>query len=146
MRMLLRIGAVLALIPLLSFGERPNRQAKGFLVDVATVRDNCEETYSIVAKLIGHHRVKLNEEPDRGIVETVARLREVLKFRTEKLVYVKAVADFDFGEFIELVDALRPEIHVISLLLPRVEAIAHGDFCLVPSCNRCEKFSLGKHP
>jgi hypothetical protein len=141
-RILRRISLVLllALIFLLRFSERPDRHAKGFLVDVPTVCDNCGETYSIVATLVGNHQVKLSEESSRLIAEAVVRLKEVLKFRSEKLVYVKAVADIDFGEFAELVDALSPEVQVISLFSPRVEALVQGHCCLVPSCGNCEIF------
>jgi hypothetical protein len=120
--------------------ERENGTPKGFIVDVATSAESCGDGTYIVAAAIGGHRAKLNAEPDRTYPETVKRLREVMSYRAERVVYVKAETGVPWGEFMELVDDVWPEVNVVSILTPQVEAMSRRTFCLGPSCRDCARF------
>jgi len=67
------------------------------------------------------------------------RLRAVSKNRAEKVVYIKAEAGVSWGEFMELLDNVRPEVEIISLLTHQVERSSHGHLCLAPSCGDCAR-------
>jgi hypothetical protein len=110
------------------------------MVDLATSGESCGDGSLIVAAAIGGHRAKLNAEPDRTFSETVQRLREVMSYRAERIVYVRAETGVSWGEFMELVDDVWPEVNVVSILTPRVEAVLHRTYCLGPSCRDCTKF------
>jgi hypothetical protein len=113
---------------------------KGFIVDLATAGVSCGDGRVIVAFAIGRHRVKLNAEPDVSFPEGVQRLREVMTHRAEKVVYVKAEADVSWEEFLELLDDVWPEVSVVSILTPQVEATARRTHCLGLSCRDCTRF------
>src|ERR1700674_2080230 len=113
---------------------------KVFLVDLATSAESCGDSGNIVAVAIGRHRARLNAEPDVTFPEAVQRLREAMTYRAEKIVYVKAEADVSWGEFLELVDDVWPEVNVVSILTPQVEATARRTYCLGPSCRDCTRF------
>ena len=114
---------------------------KGFIVDLAASAEACGDSSHIVARAIGGHRARLNAEPDVTFPEAAQRLREVMTYRAGKIVYVKADADISWGEFLELVDDLWPEVNVVSILPPRVEATARRTYCLGPSCRDCTRFA-----
>jgi biopolymer transport protein ExbD len=79
---------------------------RGFLLDVAASPDPCGDGEPIVAVAIGKHRAKLNSEPATTIVKAAQRLHEVMSYRADKVVFVKAERDVPWGEFLELVDQL----------------------------------------
>jgi hypothetical protein len=107
---------------------------EGFLVDVPSAAEPCGSyPLHLVATAIGGHKATLNSEGDAAIPEVRRLLREVLKTRAEKLVFVKAEADVTWGEFMELVDHVWPETDVVSILTPETEAMARRTYCLHPS-------------
>ena len=64
--------------------------------------------------------------------ESVARLHEVLIYRAERAVLVKAEPDVSWGEFLAMVDHLKPEVTRLAILTPQVEALARLDgHCIV---------------
>jgi len=73
------------------------------MVDLAASAESCGDSSNIVAVAVGRHRARLNAEPDVTFPEAVQGLREVMTYRAEKIVYVKAEADVSWGEFLELV-------------------------------------------
>lgn len=121
---------------LFAFGTRRPPSA-GFMIDIATAPEHCGDGRYIVASAVGNHRVTLNPDPSFDIRELPSRLRESLKYRAEKLVFVRAEPGISFGEFVQLVDAVRPEAEIISLITPQVEVLARARYCLAPSCGPC---------
>ena len=114
---------------------------KGVVVDLASSSEPCGDSpRTLVATAIGGHKARLNQQPDAAIPEVCRQLREVLRYRAEKVVYVNAEADVTWGEFMELVDHVRPETDVVSILTPKVEVLARRSACLRPSCRDCTKF------
>ena len=92
------------------------------MIDIATAPEHCGDGRYIVASAIGDHRVSLNAEPSLAIWELPSRLQETLKYRAEKLVYVREPG-VSFGEFIQLVDTVRPEADIISLITPQLKPL-----------------------
>jgi hypothetical protein len=78
--------------------------------------------------------------PAATIPEAAQRLREVMSTRAEKVVFVKAEADVSWGEFVELVDHVWPEVDVVSILTPQVEMLARRTHCLSTSGRVCAGF------
>jgi hypothetical protein len=99
-----------------------------------------EDGRNLVAIAIGRHRARLNVEPDWKISEVALRLREVLSYRAEKMVYVKAEMGVSWGEFLELVDHVWPEADVVSIITPQVDL--RRRYCLAPSCGACTTLRL----
>ena len=116
------------------------RSAQGILVDVAASSAPCgDPPHHLVATATGGHRARLNKEQDATIPEVCRRLREVLVYLVEKVVYVNADAGVSWGEFMELIDHVWPETDVVSILTPQVEVLARRTACLYPSCRDCAK-------
>jgi len=116
---------------------RVDRYAHGFVLDVANAPQGCGDGRHIVAVAVGKHRVRLNAEPDMTVSEVGPRVREILKTRAERIAFVQAEAHVSWGELVELVDHIRPEVEVISLITPQVDWLARQRMCLAPSCGRC---------
>ena len=117
--------------------NRGNEQSRGFPVDLAVSQESCGDGRTIVAVAIGGHRARPNAEPDAAFPKVVQRLREVMSYRAEKVVYIKAEPQVPWTEFLELVDYVWPEVQVVSILTPQVEAMARRTLCLSPSCRDC---------
>ena len=118
------------------------------MLDIAAAPEECGDSRIEVAAAMGSHKAKLNAQEGLGMAEVAARLREALKYRADKLVYVKAEPEVSFADFIELVDTIRPEAGVISLITPEVEVLARKRWCLAPSCGACtslQSFGQGNH-
>ena len=111
--------------------------SRGFLIDIATSPKRCGDGRNVVATAIGHHQVKLNQGDAIEIPEVAPRLREIFKYRAERLLYVRAEPGVPFAECIELIDAAWPEVEITSLITPQVEAQARKSYCLSPSCVPC---------
>jgi hypothetical protein len=138
-----RILALLPISVLLVCGAacQPKSSAPlGFMVDLATSEESCGDGSHLIATAVGGHRAKLNAELDRTFPETVQRLREVMSYRAERVVYVRAEAGVSWGEFMELIDEVWPEVNVVSILTPQVEAVLRRTYCLGPSCSNCTRF------
>jgi hypothetical protein len=116
-----------------------NVSTKGLMVDVATSPRTCGDGREIIAVALRGHRARLNSEPDAAIREVARRLHEVMSYRAEKVLYVKAEADVSWGEFLEFVDQVLPEVDFVSILTPQVEELARRSDCLSPSCRVCTK-------
>src|SRR5882762_6648576 len=79
--------------------------ATGIRVDIASADTPCGDSpHLLVATAIGGHKAKLDQEPEASILEVCRRLRGILSYRAEKVVYVNAEADVPWGDFMELVD------------------------------------------
>jgi hypothetical protein len=114
--------------------------AKGILVDIASSSMPCGDSPRVlVATAIGGHKARLNQEPVAAIPEVCRRLREVLSYRGEKVVYVNAKAEVPWEDFMELVDNVWPQTDVVSILTPEVEVLARRTYCLHPSCRDCTR-------
>jgi hypothetical protein len=130
------IGGALSTLVLILFcaGCVTEREPpKGFLVDVASSAAPCGDSRPLVATAIGGHKARTNYEGDAAIPEACRLMREVLKTRAEKVVFVKAEADVTWGEFMELVDRVWPEPDVVSIFTLETEAMADDTYCLNPS-------------
>jgi hypothetical protein len=121
-----------------------NEQSWGFRVDLAKSQETCGDGRSIVAVAIGGHRARLNAERDAAFPKVAQRLREVMSYRAEKVLYIKAEPQVPWTEFLELVDQVWPDVQVVSILTPQVEAMARRTLCLSPSCRDCTR--LGGFP
>jgi hypothetical protein len=142
-----RALAVLSMSVLSLCGAACNREndgSKGFTVDLAVSPKYCGDGRNIVAVVIGRRRARLNAEPDAAFPAVVQGLREVMSYRAEKVVYIKAEPEVQWGEVLELVDNVWSEVNVIGILTPQVEALARQTDCLSPSCRDCTK--LGGFP
>ncbi|MGA2133848.1 MAG: hypothetical protein ABSH50_16255 [Bryobacteraceae bacterium] len=131
------VGAAVVLC--LAGCDQAHRTSSGFMLDLAKSPERCGDGRYIVADAIGNHRVRLSSQPDVAISETGRRLREMQRYRAVKLVFVKAEAGVPWGEFVELVDRVKPESDMMSWLTPQVEALARERICLTPSCGQCQK-------
>jgi biopolymer transport protein ExbD len=130
--------AVAVMLALVVFVSGTRRLASvGFMIDIATAPKHCGDARYIVASAVGTHKVTLNSNPGFDIHDLPFRLGETLKYRAEKLVYVRAEPGVSYGEFVQLVDTVRPEAEIISLITPQVEALAYARVCLAPSCGPC---------
>ena len=121
-------------------GCRTRPASTGIMIDLATSPKRCGDGREIVAVAINGHRARLNAEPDTTVASIVLRLHNIMRTRAEKVVYVAAEPTVPWGEFVELVDSLWPEVDVVSLVTPQVNAEARRSFCILPSCRDCRKF------
>jgi biopolymer transport protein ExbD len=130
--------AVMLTLALVIFVSSTRRlPTAGFMIDIATAPEHCGDGRETVASAAGNDRVTLNSDPSLDIREFLPGLRETLKHRAEKLVYVRAEPGVSFGEFVQLVDAVRPEAGIVSLITPQVGVLARARYCLAPSCGLC---------
>ena len=132
-----KIAAVLILFS--AACGRVEKYSNGFMLDLAKAPHGCGDGRHIGAVAMGNRRVWLNAGPDISVSEVGLKLREIMKTRTERIAFVEAEADVSWGEFAELVDHIRPEVEIISLVTPQVEALARQRMCLAPSCGRRAK-------
>lgn len=117
------------------------------MIDLATSPKRCGDGREMVAVAISGHRVQLNAEPDAPLPTVVPQLHDIMRTRAEKVVYVAAEPALPWGEFVDLVDSLWPEVDVVSLVTPQVETEARRTFCIRPSCRDCRKFGgYGRFP
>ena len=128
--------------------DQRNGTSRGFMLDIATVRDYCGDGLLVVATAIGSHRAKLNfENPAEslGMLDMVAKVRGKFGHRAERLIFVNAEPNVFFSDFVELVDAVRPEVDVISIITPDSDALARKEhLCLVPSCGPCFNLRIAR--
>lgn len=111
----------------------------GFLVDVASAPTSCGDGRNIVAIAMGNGKARLNSEPAVWLDQLVLRLREVLKYRAEKLVYVTAEPQTSWADFLVMTSRVWPEAGVISLVTSDVERLARQRHCLATSCWPCDE-------
>lgn len=107
------------------------------MIDIATAPERCGDGRQIVATAIGNHKVTLNTGPGIAMVEVGPKLREFLKYRAAKEVFVRAEGDVTFADFMELVDNVRPEAEVVSLITPQVYVLVRRGAC-GPCCGSCD--------
>jgi hypothetical protein len=119
-------------------GERA--PSRGFLLDVATAPERCGESRAEVLTALGQRRVQVTYDLVLDMDSMGGWVRDRLQTRAYKFVYVKAEPGVPFGEFVELVDRVWPEAEVVSIMTPKVDALARKRVCLAPSCGRCEQF------
>jgi hypothetical protein len=129
--------------------------ANGYILDVAkvpapdplvAVHQLCGDARYIIATARGNGRVRVNEEAEMSLDQFVLRIRGVLRYRAEKLVYVTGEPQASWRDFMGMVDRVWPEADVVSIMTPEVERLARQQHCLAPSCGRCEPLrSLRAH-
>jgi hypothetical protein len=137
-----RVNAVVIVVMVfLSSCVNTNRASRGYLIDLATAPERCGDGRWIVVTATGKHRARINGDPNKEtpIAQTVLTVQDALRFRAEKLIYVDSESGVLWGEFIEVLDAVRPEAEVISLITPSVKVMAEQLWCLAPSCGRCDR-------
>jgi hypothetical protein len=129
--------------------NRKHAFAGGYILDVAMVpppdplaaiHQLCGDARDIIATSSGKGRVRLNGEAEVSLDEFILRLRAILAYRAEKLVFVTGDSQASWGDFIAMVDRIWPEADVVSIITPKVERLALQQHCLAPSCGRCENF------
>jgi hypothetical protein len=131
------IATVLLLLLHSAAHSQERKAAKALFLDLATAPESCGDGRDILVTAIGRHRAKVNMEPDIAIAEIGPKLRAALRYRAEKIVYVKAQSDVSWGEFLDLLDSARPEVEIISLLTQQVDVLSRRHLCLAPSCGDC---------
>ena len=89
---------------------------------------------------MGQQKANLNMEEKPTIAAAVLRIREVMQYRAEKIVFVRARRDVSWGEFMQMVDQVWPEAQVVSLVTAPVQSQAAKTYTLNPSCRDCRKF------
>jgi hypothetical protein len=137
-----RIGALLLGFGLVGYSvacREKRLPAVGFLVDVASAPTSCGDGSHIVAIAMGNGRARLNAEPVVSLDQLDLRLREVLSYRAEKLVYVTAEPQASWADFLVMVSRVWPEADVVSLLTPEVDRLRRQRYCLAPSCGPCDE-------
>jgi hypothetical protein len=123
-----------------------NPTATGFLIDLPNTSGPCGDgPRTVVAVALGAHRARLNEEPGADVPVVAQRLREVMKYRAEKVVYVTAEQDTSWGDFLEVVEGVWPEADVVSFFTPQVATQSRRTLCLSPSCRDCRNLG-GNRP
>jgi len=133
------IVTVLLLLLCSAAHSQQRKAIKDFFLDIATAPESCGDGRNLVITAIGGHRAELNTEPAIATAEIGPRLRAILKYREEKTVYVKAGSGVPWGEFLDLLDNVRPEVEIISMLTPQVDRLSHRHLCLAPSCGDCAR-------
>jgi len=126
-------AVMLAVALMISASGTQRLPSAGFMIDTATALEHCGAGRAIVASADGNRRATLYRYPSFDIRELPPRLRKTLKYRAEKLVYVRAEPGVAFGEFVQLVDTVRPKAEIISLIAPKVEALARARCSLAPA-------------
>jgi len=96
--------------------HRDRYENRSVIVDVATLLEFCGDSRDIVVSATGKHRARLNGEYEGTIVEVTRKIHEIMLDRAEKVVFVKAEAGVSWGELLKLVDHVRPEVDVVSIL------------------------------
>lgn len=127
--------AILFALTFVSFSSIAIRLAEpvGLPLAVAAAAENCGDgDRNVILTAVGGRKVRINREPAIPLEALAPRLREKLKDRVEKQIFVKADPELSFGAFAGIVDAAQPEVDLISWLLPRTEALVHGGRCLLP--------------
>lgn len=134
------VGTVI-LGAILTSCSNANRTPVGYLIDVAIAPEHCGDGRWIVITATGNHRAIINGDPNREtpIAQTVSTVRETLRYRAEKIIYVDAEPTVPWSDFIDVLDAIRPEAEIVSLVTPRTKALAEKRWCLAPSCGRCDR-------
>jgi hypothetical protein len=117
--------------------RQENEPAKAYFLDLATAPEWCGDGRALIATAIGSHRAKLDTKPAIAIAEIGPRLRVLLQYRSEKIVYVTAELGVSWGEFIDLLDHIRPEVEMMSMVTPQVDALFRRRLCLGFSCGDC---------
>lgn len=128
-RVVVFAGIVLAVVDSVL---RP-KPAVGFVLDVAFSPSSCGDGNDVVVTVMANHQARLNASPTFNISDARWTIRNRLSTRAERLVYVRADPNVTFGEFTEFVDALSPEVEVLSLITPEVERHVQKRWCLSPS-------------
>jgi len=140
--MSLRPTAIMT-VPLLLLRSAAHSQerkaAKGLFLDIATAQESCGDGRNLVVTAIGRHRAMLNAEPNIANAEIGSRLRAILRDRAERIVYVKAEPGVPSGEFLDMIDHIRPEVEILSLLTTQVDVLSRRHLCLAPSCGECAR-------
>jgi hypothetical protein len=128
------IGVVVfAAIVLVVASALRRRPPVGFVVDVAFSPNSCGDGNNVVATVMGNQQARLNSTAPFKISDARWTIRNRLSTRAEKLLYVRAVPDVTFGEFVEFLDAVSPEVEVLSFITPEVERRVQESWCLSPS-------------
>ncbi len=101
--------------------------ARALALDIAVPgRQTCsDDRRVIVAVAMGGGRAGLNADGVRTLPEFRKRLHEVMGYRADKAVFVRAEPGVRWSEFIEMVGQVWPETDVVSLLTGSVAAQAN---------------------
>jgi hypothetical protein len=134
MIMRIRLVAIAAAILCSAGCSRQTEGASGYMVDIVSVAKeksiDCN-VYLIFAIATPNHKARLNSEHFNTFSAAAVRLHEVLATRAERAVFVKAEPGVAWGEFIEMLDHLKPEVQRLGIITPQVEALSHDDNCII---------------
>lgn len=106
----------------------------------------CGDGRPIVVIPLGGHKARLHNEAPSEVGDVVSKVRDMLRYRAEKLVFVATETDVSFGDVAEVVDRLYPETGVISLITAQVAKRASRSLCIEPSCGDCSRIVRLGHP
>ncbi|MBI4464778.1 MAG: biopolymer transporter ExbD [Acidobacteria bacterium] len=113
-------------------------KSTGFLIDIATAPESCPDDVRIViVTLHNNHTVQLNCCTTLEMAALRPKVRELFKNRVERVLFVQADPDVPFQQFVDLIDAVRQEVHIVSLITPQVEEQVRARHCLSPGCGAC---------
>jgi biopolymer transport protein ExbD len=103
-------------------------QDRKLLISVATAErshngvDPCGDVRHIILTIHKDGTAKLNVDPSMEMGALAPRLREIFRTRAYKIVYVWADPGVSFEQFVRLVETIRPEVELVSILSPEVVA------------------------
>jgi hypothetical protein len=118
-RVLAFMVCVAAIVGLKDIG--PGSPTSGFLLDLAATVQCYGDNSQVVATVHGNHQAQLNVNPAFDVADARKVIRDRLRTRAEKSIYLRANSDVAFEDVVEFLDAVRPEAEVISLITPHVE-------------------------
>jgi hypothetical protein len=127
--------------------NRKHPPTYGFPLDVAKVpapdppapmHSLCGDMRYIIATAAGNGRGSLNGEADLSLDQLALRIREIMRYRALKLVYVKGGSGVSWADFVDMLDRIWPEAGVVSIITPEVDRLAHQQHCLATSCWPCD--------
>jgi hypothetical protein len=132
------VTALLFLLSSVGHGQE-NKAGKAYFLDLATAPESCGDGRILIVTAIGSHRAKLDTEPAMAIAQIGPRLRALMQYRPETIVYVEAQSGISWGEFLDLLDQIRPEAEMTSLVTHRIDTLFRRYLCLAPSCGDCTR-------
>jgi hypothetical protein len=88
----------------------------------------------------------VNAEPDANVDQAVSQIHEVMKYRAERVVFVSADPGVARKDVLALMERVWNEAEVISIVTPKIGALAQRRICLTPSRETSEKLPRYKIP
>ena len=96
-------------------------QTSGFPILVTKVDTSCmDDIRTIVVTVHSNDTVQLNSEDRIDRNQLPERLQEIFHTRADRSVFVRADSDVSFQEFVDVLDAARPQIDRFGWITPGI--------------------------